>query len=137
VNPRFSAAYFYLALAHIQKHQYDRALEALNVPGAGGGLQRETLRGYIYAVTGRHEEARQVLERLQQLSPDQNISPWHSAIVHLGLGEHDRAMDLIEQAYQARDWQVRMLPVEPLLDGLRSHPRFRALLDKMSRKPGG
>jgi serine/threonine protein kinase/Tfp pilus assembly protein PilF len=137
VNPRFSAAYFYLALAHIQKHQYDRALEALNVPDSGGSLQRETLRGYIYAVTGRHEEARQVLERLQQLSPDQNISPWHSAIVHLGLGEHDRAMDLIEQAYQARDWQVRMLPVEPLLDGLRSHPRFRALLDKMSTNPRG
>jgi hypothetical protein len=46
-------------------------------------------------------------------------------------------MDLIEQAYQARDWQVRMLPVEPLLDGLRSQPRFRALVDKMSGKARG
>ena len=73
-----------------------------------------------------------MLDRLQQLSRNQNISPWHSAIVHLGLGEHDRAMDLIEEAYRARDWQVRMLPVEPLLDGLRSHPRYRALAEKMS-----
>ena len=137
VNPRFSAAYFYLALAHVQKHQHDKALEALNVPGAGGGLQRDTLRGYIYAVTSRHEEARQVLERLQQLSRDQNISPWHLAIVHLGLGEHDRAMDLIEEAYRARDWQVRMLPVEPLLDGLRGHPRFRALVDQFRAAPQG
>jgi tetratricopeptide (TPR) repeat protein len=132
VNPRFSYAYFFLALAHVQKREYNKALEVLSVPGAGGGLQQDTLRGYIYAVTGRRREARQVLDRLQQLSRDQNISPWHSAIVHLGLGEHDRAMDLIEEAYRARDWQVRMLPVEPLLDGLRSHPRYRALAEKMS-----
>ena len=45
VNPRFSYANFFLALAHIQKHEYDEALEALSVPGAGGGLQQETLRG--------------------------------------------------------------------------------------------
>jgi hypothetical protein len=33
--------------------------------------------------------------------------------------------------YQARDWQLRMLPVEPLLDPLHSHPRFRVLADKV------
>jgi hypothetical protein len=49
----------------------------------------------------------------------------------MGLGEHDGALDLIEQAYRNRDWQVRMLPVEPILDPLRSHPRFRMLADKV------
>jgi tetratricopeptide (TPR) repeat protein len=80
LKPRFSYAYFFLALAHVQKHEYDQALEALSVPGAGGSLQQDTLRGYIYAVTRRHGKARQVLERLQRLSRDQNISTWRSCI---------------------------------------------------------
>jgi serine/threonine-protein kinase len=137
VNPDFGYAYFFLALVYVQKHEYDRALDALSVRGAGGRLQQEALRGYIYAVTDRQVEARQVLDRLQQRSRAENISPWHSAIIHLGLGEHDRAMDLIEQAYEVRDWQVRMVLVEPLLDDLRSHPRFRALADKLRGSPRG
>jgi serine/threonine protein kinase/Tfp pilus assembly protein PilF len=131
VNPRFSYAYFFLALAYIQKQEYDSALEALSASGAGGALQQETLRGYIHAVTGRHSEARQALDRLQVLSRNQDISRWHSAIIYLGLGEHGRAIDLMERAFQARDWQLRMLPVEPLLDPLRSDRRFRLLLEQV------
>jgi TolB-like protein/Flp pilus assembly protein TadD len=131
VNPQFNYARFFLALVLIQKQQYDQALSALDEPGAGGGLQQETLRGYIHAVTGRQTEARKGLGRLTLLSRTQNVSPWHSAIIHMGLGEHDGALDLIEQAYRNRDWQVRMLPVEPILDPLRSHPRFRVLADKV------
>jgi hypothetical protein len=52
-------------------------------------------------------------------------------VIYVGLGEYDRALDLIEQAVRDRDWQVRMLPVEPILDPLRSHSRFRALADKL------
>jgi tetratricopeptide (TPR) repeat protein len=131
VNPQFNYARFFLALVLIQKQQYDEALSALDEPGAGGGLQQETLRGYIHAVTGRQTEARRGLGRLTLLSRTQNVSPWHAAIIHMGLGEHDGALDLIEQAYRNRDWQVRMLPVEPILDPLRSHPRFRMLADKV------
>ena len=131
VNPRFSYAQFFLALAFIQKQEYQKALSALSNPDAGGSLQQETLRSYIHAVTGRETEARNGLDRLARLSRTQNVSPWHSAIIHTGLGEHDRALDLMEQAYRHRDWQVRMLPVEPILDPLRSHPRFRVLADKV------
>jgi serine/threonine-protein kinase len=131
VNPRFSYAKFFLALALIQKHEYGEALATLNDPSAGGSLQQETLRGYIHGITGRYEEAQQVLDRLHVPSRTQNVSPWHAAVIHLGLGEHDRALALMEQSYQHRDWQVRMLPVEPMFDSLRSHPRFRALLEKV------
>ena len=109
VNPQFNYARFFLALVLIQKQQYDEALSAMDEPGAGGSLQQETLRGYIQAVTGQQAEAREGLDRLTLLSRTQNVSPWHSAIIHIGLGEHDRALDLIEQAYRDRDWQVRMV----------------------------
>ncbi len=86
---------------------------------------------YIYAVTGRHTEAREELARLTLLARDRRVFPWRSAIVHLGLGEHDQALELIEQASRDRDWQVRLLPVEPFLDPLRPNSRSRALVEKV------
>src|SRR5262245_5352877 len=129
-NPHFTYAHFFRALVHVQKHEYEKALAALDEPDAGGSVQRETLRGYILAITGRQREAREGLDRLKRLWREQNISPFHLAVIHIGLGEHDQALDLLEQAYRDHDWEVRMLPNEPLLDSLRSHPRFRALADK-------
>jgi len=130
-TPKFGYARFFLALALIQKHEYDTALAALDDPSAGGSLQQVTLRGYIHAVTGRRADAQEGLDRLESLSRSQRVSPWHAAVICVGLGEYDRALDLIEEAVRDRDWQVRMLPVEPILDPLRSHSRFRALADKL------
>lgn len=52
-------------------------------------------------------------------------------MVHLALGEHDRALDLLEQVYRERAWELRLLRVEPLFDPLRSNPRFAALVEKV------
>jgi tetratricopeptide (TPR) repeat protein len=132
VSPQFTYAYFFLALVHVQKQEYETALAALDKVGAG---QRphdvETLRAYIHAVTGRSADARAGLERLKSLSPDSHVSSWHLAMIHLALGERDRAMDRLEQAYRDRAWELRLLPIEPLFDALRSDPRFGVLVEKV------
>jgi serine/threonine protein kinase/Tfp pilus assembly protein PilF len=133
LHPDHRYAYFPLALAYIQAEQYENALTALDDAGDGGRLrvQQHTLRGYIRGLTGRDADARQELAALRILSRDQHVSPWHFAVIHLGLGEDDRALDLLEDAYRLRAWQVRLLPVEPMFDRLRTHPRFRALSGKV------
>jgi serine/threonine protein kinase/tetratricopeptide (TPR) repeat protein len=132
VNPKFAYTHFFLALVHVQKREYERALTALDKVGRG---QRphdvETLRAYVNAVTGRIAEARKGLETLKGLSPNSRVSSWHLAMIHLALGERDRALDLLEQASRDRAWELRLLPVEPLFDPLRSDPRFGALVEKV------
>jgi hypothetical protein len=51
--------------------------------------------------------------------------------VHIGLGDTDRAFEWLQKAIEARDWQMGMLKVEPAFDGLRSDPRFAALLERV------
>ena len=58
-------------------------------------------------------ESRRVLDAMPGDSPERRDSNWHRAMVHLALGEHDRAIDLLAQAYEDRLWQLRLLPVEP------------------------
>jgi TolB-like protein/Tfp pilus assembly protein PilF len=46
-------------------------------------------------------------------------------------GDVDRAMDLLESAADAHQFQMIHVGVAPDLDGLRSHPRYRELLERM------
>jgi hypothetical protein len=83
-------------------------------------------------LAGKPEQAREVLRRLEQLSQDRYVSPYHMAYVYTGLGEADRAMDFLERAYQERAGSVYGIKGSYLFTSLRSHPRFQALLRKMN-----
>jgi hypothetical protein len=52
--------------------------------------------------------------------------------VYTGLGEHERALDLLEQAYAERSGAVNGIGGSFLLASLRPYPRFKALLTKMN-----
>jgi TolB-like protein/DNA-binding SARP family transcriptional activator/Flp pilus assembly protein TadD len=130
--PGSAHPYLLLALAYAQREQYEEALAALrqadprgNQPDAHG------IRGYIYAQTGRRNDALQMLDTLDQLALEQPVSAFHRAPIHVGLGEHDRAIDVLEQAADERIGLIRLLKVEPIFDPVRSQPRFQALLEKV------
>ena len=52
-------------------------------------------------------------------------------IVYLGLGDKERALDGLDQAYEAGSQWVTWLKVDQMFDPLRSEPRFIALLKKV------
>ncbi len=88
--------------------------------------------GQAYGMVGRTDEARAVLRRLEELSSERYVSPYHMAYVHTGLGDRERAMDWLEQAYQERAGGIFGVKGSFLFTSLRGHPRFSALLRKMN-----
>jgi serine/threonine-protein kinase len=88
--------------------------------------------GEAYGLVGRPEKAREVLERLEQRAKAGYVSPYHLAYVYTGLGEADRALDLLEQAYRERAGSVYGIKGSFLFTSLRQHPRFKALLRTMN-----
>ena len=55
--------------------------------------------------------------------------PWSRAVVAIGMGDRERALDLLLQTCQERsDAMIPFLKVDPLYDSLQSHPRFPELL---------
>ena len=83
-------------------------------------------------LAGQPEQAREVLGRLEELSRHRYVSPYHFAYVFVGLGEFDRALDQLEQAYEERGGAIWGIKGSFLFQPLRSHPRFTALLQKMN-----
>ncbi|HEV2834973.1 MAG TPA: tetratricopeptide repeat protein, partial [Pyrinomonadaceae bacterium] len=95
---------------------------------SGGGQMYVAAMGATYAAAGREKEARAVLERLNQIMVHGYVSPYQRALIHLHLGERDRALELLQQAYTIKDAWVVWLGVEPQWDPLRGEAAFDQIL---------
>lgn len=60
------------------------------------------------------------------------VPPSAIARVYVGLGETDRTLDLLEQAYDVRDGDMYLLKTWPVWDPLRDTLRFQDLLRRMN-----
>ncbi|PYO34492.1 MAG: hypothetical protein DMD86_08515 [Candidatus Rokuibacteriota bacterium] len=133
LDPAFPQAQRYAAWAYLQKGMRQEAIASLRA--ALGRLGRnpevEGELGHALGVAGRRAEALAMLEGLRQLSSTRYVSPYSVALVHAGLGDRDQALAWLEKAYVERSDYMPYLNREPMLDGLRSDPRFAALVRRV------
>jgi eukaryotic-like serine/threonine-protein kinase len=87
--------------------------------------------GYMYGRAGLRLKAQQVLDELQQLSQTRYVSPMLGALIATGMGEHNQALDWLEQAYADRAQMLSELKAEPAFDPLRADPRFCDLMRRV------
>ena len=141
MDPNFALAHYYLGLACEQARRYQEAVEELqkaartlsaSSPEVLGAL------GHSYAISGRRTEALRILNQLQQLSKQSYVSPYARAIITVGLGEKDAALEHLRNAYEEHGrggLGLTYIKVDPRLDSLRSHPEFQELQRALSLPP--
>jgi tetratricopeptide (TPR) repeat protein len=86
--------------------------------------------GYAYGAAGDRARALATIEELKKKSVHGYVPPFNLAIVHLGLGELERAMDLLEQASADDSQWMMYLKLDRIFEPLRGEPRFIALMKK-------
>ncbi|MFN0084450.1 MAG: protein kinase domain-containing protein [Blastocatellia bacterium] len=133
LDPNFFAAHRYLGLAYEAQGRHAEAIAELQkaVPLSRGSVLLKAELGHAYAVAGRRTEALQILEEMRQISAERHISPYHFALVHLGLGDRDRAIGLLNKALDERAERLVWLRVDPRFDPLRQDPRFNDLIERI------
>jgi serine/threonine protein kinase/Tfp pilus assembly protein PilF len=88
--------------------------------------------GRMYAQAGRRDEAMAILERLPgTAAPDGFVHSQDAGYILAALGRQEEALARLEQAVEERSSRILWLRVDPRVDGLRDHPRFKALLARM------
>jgi Flp pilus assembly protein TadD len=118
----------YLARGSLQAavHEFEEA-ERLSAPDP----YKEGLLGYAQALSGNPAKARQLIQKLTARSRQEYVPALSIALIYIGLGERDHAMQWLSQSYQDRSSHMVYAKVDPLLDPVRSDPRFSALLHQM------
>lgn len=141
MDSHFYLAHYYLGEALQLKGQqaeaiaaYRKAVELNDDPLA------LALLGQAYARAGQRDEAQKILGQLVQEAKSRYVSGYSFALVFIGLGDKESAIDALERAYhdgEAAD--IYVIRVDPLMDDLRGHPRFEALAEKIvpAREFGG
>ena len=132
IDPVSHQAFRHLGQAYAQKQVYNEAVtnlqKAVELSHGGGEALAEL--GYVLGVSGRKEEARQILQQLMQ--PEEGaVSHYRLAIVYMGLGEREKALSSLERAVIERSPGVVHLKISPLFRELYPEQRFRSLLIRL------
>ena len=131
LDPNFTRLHTILGWALFRTGRVDEGIAELE---RGAALSPdETLwlaqLGQAYGLAGRREQALEIVRRLE--SWPTAVSPYHMAYAHIGLGDFERALDFLEQAFVTGSGATIGLRGSFLFAPLRGHPRFTALLKRM------
>ncbi len=123
-----------VGLCYLQKKMYPEAIAYAEKGIARTGRLNDNLGllALMSGLGGRKSETRKIIGELKERSRHHYVFPSVFAYAYLGLGEKDRALTYLEQAYEEQDPALFYLKVSPLLDPLRSEPRFQALLRRVN-----
>jgi lipopolysaccharide biosynthesis regulator YciM len=87
--------------------------------------------GHAYGMAGKVSEARALLTELTERAASEEVSSIVPAMIHIGLGEHERALALLEDAYRARDGRLFGVGTIPAFLSLGDNLGFRNLVRRL------
>lgn len=132
MEPNYEEVYVALTRIYALRGEYDQAIAYGRklVEIAPSSTRAQAFLGYALAKSGKTAEGRQIL---QQLEENPRAAPFDIVVTHLGLNEQEAVFPLLDKAVNDRMYGIRM-NTEPVLDPLRSDPRFTALLKRAGFK---
>jgi len=131
--PDYSAPRDSLGWAYVYKRMYDQGVEEIRksiaLYGEDPSLSPEL--AFIYATTGRNEEAQRILDRLLITSKTARIAAHHFALIYVGMGRKKEAFGWLEKAYDEHSPMMAWLEVDQRFDSLRQEPKFQDLVRRV------
>ena len=135
-EPQFFPIYHFLGQSLLQLGEHLLAINAFEraLSLSGGSLELVASLAHARAITGDRKGAEELLASLEKSEKRRYVSPCWLAQVHLGLGNRERSLSLLEQGLTERAAEMSLLGVRPIFDHLRGEPRFNAIIDAVGLK---
>jgi TolB-like protein/Tfp pilus assembly protein PilF len=136
IDQGFFVAHHYLGSAYAMKGDFSAALAEYQKAHQLNEYDPHVLAltGRLYAVSGKRAEALKTIAQLKAIAAERYVADYSIALIYAALDEKDHAFELLEKSY--RDHTVDMLTLyyDPLIDNLRSDPRFADLQRRVGVK---
>jgi TolB-like protein/Tfp pilus assembly protein PilF len=132
--PEFMPARRLLAAAFLSAGETARARTALESAVTADSTDPIALAwlAHVHATCGGRAEAREMMARACALQTRRYVPAFHLAFGHVGLGDHDRAFEALDEAWLDRDPALPALVVDPRFSPLRDDSRYADLLERLN-----
>jgi serine/threonine-protein kinase len=133
IDEHYGRGFVWMGSTFLEMGDAERALDWFQ---RGQALER-AVRSYdamivrALAALDRHEEAQEIMTRLEAESRQHYIRSEYLAMGHAALGNLDKAFDSLERAYQARSAGMIYLHLDPGYRPLRDDPRYSELVNRI------
>jgi tetratricopeptide (TPR) repeat protein len=133
-NPEFAVAHWGLAQTHLANGNNAGAIDELQraLELSGNSAYMRAHLAFGLAKTGNRARAVSLQRELDNESRERYQSPYHQALIALGLGDRAAMMRALERAFADRSGWMVFLPVEPEFANVRATPEFQRLLARVT-----
>jgi TolB-like protein/Flp pilus assembly protein TadD len=132
IDPNFHVVRGYLGIALQFKGQLADSIPEFRAAAASSDEPfSHALLGQALARAGLHDEAQQILRRLEERARTHFVTGWSLAVIRLALGDKEGALATLELALQQHAPEIVLIKYDPLFDDLRGDVRFEALVQKV------
>ncbi len=134
LEQRFFGGYWLIGIEAWARGRYEQAIgEYEKAVSLGGDQLVLSQLGCLYGISGNRAKARQVLEQFEAQATERYRGKMEFALVYAGLGDLDRAFELLNEAFEMREFTLRHLEsISLLIPGLNSDPRLSILLRRIN-----
>lgn len=136
LDSRYPLAHLRMGNLCLHQNRPDEAIQSLEraVELSGGFLAKGYL-GQALALTGKETEARAMLAELRRDEDEHYVSPLDRALVYAGLGEVEKTLADLEEAFRHRTSDLVRVRLLPWPREVREHPGFEALVQRLGLVP--
>jgi serine/threonine-protein kinase len=130
LDPNYVRAREFLVFAYAHAGQYDSAIAECAVLASlppPGKMVSRTAHAYVYALMGKSEEARKIVEEVRSGNEDNLFLLWRASQTYAILNERDQAFELLNRLFDARFGLLVFFKVFQSFDNLRADPRYAEL----------
>ncbi len=133
MDPKVASAHAILGASYEALGNRETAIDEYKQAVAINQYQQYSLGrlGRLYALNGRQEEARAILNQIEANRGRGVTSDMYEAYIYFGLGDLDKAFQHLERCYERHDPDLPFIVVDPVLDPVRSDPRYLAMVKKL------
>jgi eukaryotic-like serine/threonine-protein kinase len=136
-DPSFAPAHLLLGQAYLLKGMHEQAISELQTAASLSGASPLYMAqvGVAYAAAARNADALSVVDRLQKEARQSYVSPYGLAQIYAALGDKPHALKWLQIAYDEPAVWISYVNVDPILDPIRSDPRFQQLVHRVGLTP--
>jgi tetratricopeptide (TPR) repeat protein len=136
MDPNFGRARYELGLVLEEEGKLDEAIAEFKMAlkSQPDNVAALTALGHAQGLAGKKADAERIISRLQELSKQQYVSPFQTAVVYAGIGDRKLALDWLEKSQQERFNWLPFVQIDPVFKNLRSEPRFQELSKSLGLK---